>query len=159
MSTYRRSYTAMDRVSMFTPMNLRGLRGRLGQDAPADNVEMYDYGYTYSDAPVVTLPPATGPSDTGWNWQKALDNAPSVLRDLMLANSTADYQAKLMQLNLERAKKGQPPLDAAQYAPRVQVGVAPQTMKVAGLGIGAIAAIATGAYLLANMGGSRSRRR
>jgi hypothetical protein len=71
-----------------------------------------------------------------------MNKAPAMLRDLMLATTSADYQRQLTQINIDRAKKGQPPLAAGQYAPMVQVGVAPQTMKIAGIGAGTFLAVA-----------------
>lgn len=155
MKYTRRSNTAMDNVSLFTPpMNLGSLR-RLA-DIPAyddygTDGSGYDYGYVYDGASggaVMTQPQNSGSG--AWDWHNALTQAPAVLRDLMLATSTADYQSKLMDLNLQRAKQGLPPLDAAQYAPRLQVGVAPATMKVFGVGVGTLALAAGAAYLLAN---------
>jgi hypothetical protein len=109
-----------------------------------------DYSYVYGDLPPADAAlPSTAPGSSpipvpgsSWNWQDVMNKAPAMLRDLMLATTSADYQRQLTQINIDRAKKGQPPLAAGQYAPMVQVGVAPQTMKIAGIGAGTFLAVA-----------------
>lgn len=152
---YRRSQTDMDAVSQFTPQSLlRGLHG-LGQWETEYGGEGNDFILppTYD----TVSPPLT--QDPGWDWQGFLRQAPAMLRDLYVAAQTGDYQAKLMEINLERAKRGQAPLDMQRYGPQVQVGVAPQTMTFAGLGIGTLAAIGIGAYILLAPSQRAARRR
>lgn len=125
---YNRSHTDMDRVSEFFPQSLMGLRtvrGRVGgMRGLFDDLNAFD-------------------------WQGALNNAPALLRDLYVAHETGQAQDKLLEINLERARRGQSPLDAATYVPgaNVNVGVAPATMKpllIAG-GVGLLAVLALSA--------------
>ncbi len=160
---YQRSKTAMDDVSVFTPASQLSMGqvpdgtgggsflGALGQDFPMEPpLIVPDYSYVYDEMPPAadSALPSTAPgapptpAESGWNWQSVMDKAPAMLRDLMLARDTADYRQKIAAINLERAKRGQSPLPADQYSPMVQVGVAPQTMKIAGLGAGTFLIVA-----------------
>lgn len=119
--------------------------GSLGQDFPMDETPP-DYSYDYPMQPAADAAlPSTAPGATpasSWNWQAVMDKAPAMLRDLMLASSSADYATQINKINLERAKQGLPALNPDQYAPRVNVGVAPQTMRIAGIGAGTFLAVA-----------------
>jgi hypothetical protein len=97
-----------------------------------------------------------GPVDDGFSFSKLLDQAPTLVRDLYVAKETGDAQAKLLEINLERARRGQPPLDLASYSPHaVSVGVAPQTQQALGIGAAVVVAALLGAVAL----GTRGRRR
>jgi hypothetical protein len=50
----------------------------------------------------------------------------------------ADYQRKLLNVQLDRARQGKPPLQPSEYGLGVQVGVSPQIVL---LGLAAIAAL------------------
>ena len=73
------------------------------------------------------------------DWVSLFKSAPTMLRDLLLANDARDYNKKLLDINLERARRNQPPLDPQRYAPGVNVGLAPQTQKFLGVGVGTLA--------------------
>lgn len=45
-----------------------------------------------------------------------------------------DYQRDILRLQLERARQGLPPLDAAQYGAGVSVGISPSTQQLLILG-------------------------
>lgn len=69
----------------------------------------------------------------GENWYDALARLLPVL--------ASTYQQKqLLEVQVERARQGLPPLDATQYAGGVQVGMAPDLQRM--LMIGGIAALA-----------------
>jgi hypothetical protein len=50
----------------------------------------------------------------------------------------ADYQRRIVNVQLERAKQGLPPLDSSNFGLGVSVGISPQIML---LGVGAIVAL------------------
>ena len=52
----------------------------------------------------------------------------------------ADYQRRLLNLQLERARQGQPPLDVSQYGVGVNIQ-APQLNTVILLGVGLLAVL------------------
>lgn len=55
-----------------------------------------------------------------------------------LTQGAQAYQAwEIAQLNIDRAKQGLPPINAAAYSPQVNVGLSTQTMWLIGLGIAA----------------------
>lgn len=57
---------------------------------------------------------------------------------LMTAVQMSDTQRRLLNVQLDRASKGLPPLDASQYSLGVNVGLAPQTQNLllwGGLGL------------------------
>lgn len=150
MATYRRTGTSMDRVAMFTPQSLARVRGTmraylpaklrglraLGQDEFGD-----DFGSSYG-----ALSDASSTEPAGWNWQGMLDKAPQMMKDLYIAKESGDMQARLLEINLERSRRGLPPISAASVAPQVNFGVAPQTMNMAGMGIGGLIGLAALAY-------------
>lgn len=53
---------------------------------------------------------------------------------------TIDQQQKLNQLNMQRAAQGLPPIDSAQYASGVQVGLSNSTQNTLLIGAGILAA-------------------
>lgn len=78
-----------------------------------------------------TVPAAT---ESNW-WDKIISGLQTIVP------TYAQYQMSrdLYSLNLERTKKGLPPIDASALSPQVQVGATPQTLMVIGaLGIGLI---------------------
>jgi hypothetical protein len=98
------------------------------------------------------------PNDDGFSLTKLLDQAPALVRDLYIAKETGDAQAKLLEINLERARRGQPPLDMSAYSPHaLTVGVAPQTQRALGVGTVVIGAAILGAVALASRRSTRSR--
>lgn len=141
---YRRSGTAMDAVSQFTPQSLARVRslGRLGQFDPWGAGE-------YGETPVYEIMTGAGPAavpETAGDWSFAdiFKQAPAILRDLWTARTAAEYQDKLLEIQLERARRGQSPLDMQRYGPQVNVGVAPQTQRAAAIGIGTLALVGIG---------------
>ncbi|MCS6947537.1 MAG: hypothetical protein NZM12_07975, partial [Steroidobacteraceae bacterium] len=108
----------------------------------------------YDYSPSGSFTPPIVPSENGsWDWSGTAREIPGVLRDLITAVSTADYQRKLMEINLERARRGQPPLDPARYGPGITVRAAPGTFKQAATSFAPVVlgAVAIGAlaYILA----------
>jgi hypothetical protein len=79
----------------------------------------------------------TTSEDTGTSWiDKALQ--------LMTAVQMSDTQRRLLNVQIDRASKGLPPLDASQYSAGVSVGIAPETqnlLKWAVIGVGALVAL------------------
>lgn len=174
---YNRSGTQMDQNSAFFPQNfLKGLR-RLGfpdditdwgaspiDTGPAFPTDM-DFGNTPAMPPAPvdipsmgattptaippTLPSSSMTGDAGGGfWGSLIDKAPTVLKDLAIAAKTGDIQSKLLDVNMQRARQGLPPLDAGAYSASMNVGVAPATMKkiqqggvMVGLGVAALAAL------------------
>lgn len=65
---------------------------------------------------------------------------------ILLGIFQTDQQRQIMQLNIERARQGLPPVDPAQYSGLgVQVGLAPQTQNlilIGLLGLGAVLLLA-----------------
>lgn len=49
-----------------------------------------------------------------------------------------DYQRKILNLQLQRAQNGQPPLDMSNFGVGVSVGMSPEVQKLVMLGVGAI---------------------
>lgn len=54
----------------------------------------------------------------------------------------ADSQRKLLNVQLERAKQGLPPLDSTQYGLGVSLGLSPETQRVLMIGAGILGAAA-----------------
>lgn len=158
----KRSGTDMDRVTLLTPPQLAGLRGvrglrKLRGNARAPMKGLFDFDFSmgegdYYDPAALVAEPSTNDS---FDWQGLLTQAPTVIKDLMLASSTAEYQSKLMEINLQRARQGLRPIDASQYAPQMNVGLAPSTQNtIAGLSVGTLVLAAGAAFLL-----TRNKRR
>lgn len=171
---YRRSDTEMDNVSQFFPQSFIGLRG-LGEDdafsydweaadpynySPVDFGTTYPTDYTYGAGMPASVPAA----DNGGGIVDALKSLAPALRDIYLSANAAEAQKKVMDLNIARAQRGLPPINAAQYGlqPGVNVGMSPQMRRdfytVGGVGLGTVAAVGVGAYLLLGSGRRRSRR-
>ncbi len=53
----------------------------------------------------------------------------------------SDQQRKLLEIQTDRARQGLPPLQAADYAPGVRVGLTDDTTKLVLAGIAALAAV------------------
>lgn len=82
------------------------------------------------------------------------DQGGSMLSDLtkvIPAVLQYDMQRQLMLVNVDRAKKGLPPINTAQYAPGVNVGVTDNTQKLILTGLGIFA----GAWVLSSLIGRR----
>ncbi len=60
-----------------------------------------------------------------------------------IGTAYAQYQSQksLINLNMERAKQGLPPIDAGDVAPQANVGIAPATRNMLYVGIGALVLI------------------
>jgi hypothetical protein len=56
----------------------------------------------------------------GESWISAISRA-------MTTVAMADYQRRLLNAQLDRARQGLPPLNASEYAPAINVGLSPQT--------------------------------
>jgi len=56
----------------------------------------------------------------GESWISAISRAMTMV-------SMADYQRRLLNAQLDRARQGLPPLNASEYAPAINVGLSPQT--------------------------------
>jgi hypothetical protein len=69
----------------------------------------------------------------GETWIEALSRAAGQV-------AMADYQRRLLNLQLERARQGQPPLDVSQYGVGVNIQ-APQLNTVILLGVGLLAVL------------------
>lgn len=79
-----------------------------------------------------TIQNQTGSSGQPW-WQTALAALPTVVM--------ADNQRKLLNIQIERAKAGQPPLDMSNYGLGVNVGLSPDVQKILLFGGAAIIAV------------------
>jgi hypothetical protein len=108
-------------------------------------------GATTPGGGVPALPSPTMQPGGGGFWNSLMDKAPTLLKDMALAAKTGDIQSKLLDVNIQRARQGLPPLDASAYSPSMNVGVAPATMKklqqggvMVGLGFAALAALLIG---------------
>lgn len=69
----------------------------------------------------------------------------SALEKLASIYGSVRMQDKLLDINMERAQLGLPPIDAAQYSPGVNVGLTAQTQQLltwALIGFGALAVFA-----------------
>ncbi len=75
--------------------------------------------------------------ESGENWYDALARLLPVL-------ASTHQQKQLLEVQVQRAKQGLPPLDATQYAGGVQVGLAPDVQKM--LMWGGIVALAVLAF-------------
>lgn len=79
---------------------------------------------------------ATGPGD----------NYIDKLLQLAQAYVTTDAQRRLLSVQVERARAGQPPLDMSQYGVGVNVGLSPDSLRMVGfaiVGLGALAFFAS----------------
>ena len=70
-------------------------------------------------------------AQAGESWT---DTLARVLPTLVLADS----QRRLLAVQMDRANRGLPPLDSSQYGLGVSMGLSPQTLALAGLGIVAL---------------------
>lgn len=71
----------------------------------------------------------------------------STLKEMVPAYANYQLTRDLYSLNMERAKQGLPPIDAAAVSPQVNVGLAPQTQQllvVGGLGLLAVLLLTRG---------------
>lgn len=107
--------------------------------------------------------PAASVSSGGWmdTFAKSLQQLIPAYSQYKIASNQADLAKQLNEINLQRAKIGQPPLNTQQYAQQmvlpqagVQVGVSPQVSTMLKWGA-IIAGIGFGAYLL--LGTNRRR--
>lgn len=143
----------MDDVTLLTPPQLAGLRSANARRGNAhtpmrglfDFIIGGDGEEYYGDSGLVAEP---SQSSGGFDWQGLLTQAPAMIKDLMLSSNTAEYQSKLMEINLDRARRGLRPIDANAYAPQMNVGLAPSAQNtIAGVGVGTLALLGVGAFL------------
>lgn len=100
--------------------------------ATSQSVEMYDY-------PAASLPAASGGS-----WLDTLKSIGSDVGSIIGQVTAADSQKKIVELNMERARRGLPPISSSSLAPQMNFGMAPDTrdtVVMIALGLG-------GAYLV-----------
>lgn len=70
----------------------------------------------------------------GESWINAISRA-------MTTVAMADYQRRILNAQLERARQGLPPLQPSEYAPAINVGLSPQTRNLLIYGGLALAAV------------------
>jgi hypothetical protein len=75
-----------------------------------------------------------------------VESISSLFKDLASIYGSVRAQEKLLDINLERARLGLPPIDTAAYSPSVNVGVTPQTQQL--LTYALIGVLALGAFAL-----------
>jgi hypothetical protein len=87
-----------------------------------------------------------------FDWNSLVDN----VTQLVQVGIQAEAQRDLLQMNLDRARQGLPPINAQQYMPGVNVGVSDDTKQLLYiLGFGAL-----GVFALSSVfGGRRGRRK
>jgi len=73
--------------------------------------------------------------------QLAGESWTDTLQRILPALATTYQQHQLLQIQVDRAKAGLPPLDATQYAAGVQLGIAPGTQKLLMWGGAALAGL------------------
>ncbi len=54
----------------------------------------------------------------------------STISRAMTMVAMADYQRQILKAQLERARRGEPPLQPREYAPAINVGLSPQTRRL-----------------------------
>jgi hypothetical protein len=92
----------------------------------------------------------TAPAEKSW-----LDMLTDTVKDLAPVYLATEQQKRLNELNLERARNNQPPLDASQAASvTAQVGLSPQTQYTI-LGAAGLLAVGLGAVMLRPKRGRR----
>lgn len=84
---------------------------------------------------------APGASDQAAQVQAPNEDYLSALLRVAGAVVTTDAQRKLLNVQIDRANKGLPPLDMSQYGAGVNVGLSPETLKMLGFGVGALALV------------------
>jgi len=130
MSTRHRSNTQRQ------AFDLKGL----GQDFGSEYT--WDYGFA-ADVPA---PPVVQSQSF---WSQYLEPIVQTAKELVPVVYAAQQQQDLNEINLERARRGQPPLSSAYMAataPRVNVGVAADTQRMlmwAGIGLVVILGLGT----------------
>lgn len=65
----------------------------------------------------------------------------SAIGRAMTTVAMADYQRRILNAQLDRARQGQPPLQPSEYAPAINVGLSPQTRNLLIYGGLALAAV------------------
>lgn len=96
----------------------------------------YDAAYTTAldDAAPGIVDIVNTQSKPGESW---IDVLPRVLTTVV----ATEQQRQILQIQVERAKKGLPPIDSSQFGVGVNVGLSPETLKIASIGGIAILAI------------------
>lgn len=90
-------------------------------------------------------------SGVGLDWQEALTNITGAVSKVVETAVPAYTTLAIAKINAERAKQGLPPMDAAAYAPTLNVAVKPddKTLWTAGgLGVGLLALGAVALFLI-----------
>ena len=110
----------------------------------------YDEALEYGDVPVGMTREqwnslsTTNPGASGIIAQNQTPGEPwwQTAQKIALALVQTDQQRQIMNLNIERARQGLPPVDPSQYSGLgVQVGLAPQTQNLILIGLVGIAAV------------------
>lgn len=114
------------------------------------------WGTTYPDVRTnvggnATVPAGTNPAEVFGT--STLQEWANVISKAIVQGQNAIAQAKIIDLNYQRAQKGLPPLSAAQFAPGVNVGLDPATQDI----LLKVALIGGAAFLGMKMFGSKKR--
>lgn len=78
---------------------------------------------------------------SGENWIDSLSR-------LLTAVAVTEQQRALLRVQVERAKRGEPPLNVSQYAAGAQVGISPDTKWFLGLALAGVAVVVLAPQLL-----------
>ena len=91
-----------------------------------------DYGVPSGSTSVVSNPSTQSAAVTEWG---------KTVSDLLGKYLIYDQQKSLIKLNISRAEKGLPPIDAAAYGAGVSVGVSPGVQQLAYIAIGGLVVV------------------
>jgi hypothetical protein len=122
---------------------------------PANNWPTDSSYYPMTAPPVATQPAGVifPSSASEFNWSQL----PALARDLFVAAKQGEVQSKLLDVNVQRARQGLPPLNAAAYAPGVNIGLNKGTQQFLGVGVGTLAVGAVAAAFLLTRRKSKRR--
>lgn len=100
-----------------------------GGDPTLDNPDPLpsDYAATFDVIAPGFTDQMPGQAQPGESW---IDTATKLMTTLIMT----DQQRRLMSVNLDRARKGLPPIDAASYGMGVNVGLSPATRQLVVIG-------------------------
>lgn len=105
-----------------------------GWDLSFDGAVAQEYGATVESIAPGIVQQAQAIRVAGEDWLSAITRAITTV-------SMADAQRRLLNLQLQRAQQGLPPLDSSQYGLGVSVGIGNDTQKMILLGVGALALV------------------
>jgi hypothetical protein len=106
----------------------------LGWDVSFDGDVAQEYGMIADSIAPGIVQQAQAIRVAGEDWISAITRAISTV-------SMADAQRRLLNLQLQRAQQGLPPLDSSQYGLGVSVGIGGDTQKMILLGLAGIAVV------------------